>query len=122
MAGSVARDDPALVRADPIRVGSNLAQAPRRDEIVIRTPVTAGDKISRRARDVDELDQRKPRLVPQPLQVANLEGLDEYFCPGPVKAVTAQRAEQRPVKREAQRPKERRVFGLGVDPDVPGLG
>ena len=103
VAGGVARHDAALVRADSIRVGSDLAQAPRRDQVVVRPRVAAGDKVSRRAGDVDQLNQRERCLPPQPLQVSDLEGLDEYLRPPPVKAITAQRAEQRPIKREAER-------------------
>ena len=118
-ARDVARDDAALLRADPVGVGGDLGQALRRHHLVVRE---APAEIGRTSRGVDQLHERERRLPVEPLEVADLERLDEHLRAPPVEAVAAQRVEQRLVEAQAERLEERRVLGLGVDADAVLLG
>lgn len=87
------------------------------DEIRIGAWVAGDHEVERRARGVDELNQREARHPIEFLQVVDLERLDEHRVVPVAEAGCIEDPDQRLLERQPDALKIRRVFGLGIDAD-----
>jgi hypothetical protein len=113
--GGIARDDERLLNPDSGGIAGDRPQALRRQHLRIGLAGPVG----RAAFGGDELDQPKLRHPLQPLEVADLETLDEHGVCGRSVAEAVEEGDERLLDRQAQRAEIGRMLGLGIKADPP---